>query len=231
MNFGNFLEKWQVNKVRCPRHHHVNYKPWWWKNMMIWIIWISFFLSMNKEHAFLRSILHNSSDSELLFPFYFLYIFCFVNNNLFLFCVFAFCLELVMTATSNYKFTFCLWNKKTWNKIFLRVFMYALNAIHTVENQNSNYFNSFGYNNNSTHSNNNHAATANTQWSVWQQFPWPYIQPEQNRWSKCCFWTRTHTCVRVCRFVSSMCRSFVECVCVWLFLYLVISCTLCVCTF
>lgn len=86
---------------------------------------------------------------------------------------------------------------------------------HTAENQNSNYFNSFGYNSNSTHSNNNHAATVNTQWSVWQQFPWPYIQPEQNRWSKCCCFfghaqhrahTRTHIHVCVCRFVSTMCR-------------------------
>lgn len=51
-----------------------------------------------------------------------------------------------------------------------------------IENQNSNYFSSFGYNNNSTNTNN---GNANTQWSVWQQFPWPYIQPEQNRWSKC----------------------------------------------
>lgn len=60
---------------------------------------------------------------------------------------------------------------------------YVMSAI---ENQNSNYFNSFSYNNNSTNLNN---GNANTQWSVWQQFPWPYIQPEQNRWSKCLgFW-------------------------------------------
>lgn len=70
-------------------------------------------------------------------------------------------------------------NRRQQLKRYTYVYMHINSAI---ENQNSNYFNSFSYNNNTTNSNN---GNANTQWSVWQQFPWPYIQPEQNRWSKC----------------------------------------------
>lgn len=67
-----------------------------------------------------------------------------------------------------------------------------------IENLQNSYVNYFGYSNsNNSNSNSNNItnnnqknnaqtnnANTNTQWSVWQQFPWPYIQPEQNRWSK-----------------------------------------------
>jgi hypothetical protein len=46
-------------------------------------------------------------------------------------------------------------------------------------------------NNNLSHTNNNNNNQSqnqnnnnNIQWNLWQQFQWPYVQPEQNRWSK-----------------------------------------------
>lgn len=58
-----------------------------------------------------------------------------------------------------------------------------------IESINSNYFSYFNVNNNNNNNGqviggNSNGSNANNQWSVWQQFQWPYVQPEQNRWSK-----------------------------------------------
>lgn len=31
---------------------------------------------------------------------------------------------------------------------------------------------------------NNNNNNSQSQWNLWQQYQWPYVQPEQNRWSK-----------------------------------------------
>lgn len=48
----------------------------------------------------------------------------------------------------------------------------------TTESNCSNCNNNDNNNYNNTNNNNN------IQWNIWQQFQWPYVQPEQNRWSK-----------------------------------------------
>lgn len=82
-----------------------------------------------------------------------------------------------------------------------------------IESVNSNYFSYFNVNNNNisnysgSGAGNSNGGNANNQWSVWQQFQWPYVQPEQNRWSKSC-----SVCVCVCVLYRCPCvfRAFVH---------------------
>jgi hypothetical protein len=50
-----------------------------------------------------------------------------------------------------------------------------------LNNNNLSHTNNNNNNNNQSQNQNNNN---NIQWNLWQQFQWPYVQPEQNRWSK-----------------------------------------------
>lgn len=75
-----------------------------------------------------------------------------------------------------------------WTFFFLFFCFISFEFGAAIESINSNYFSYFNVNNNSSTNQiiagNNNGGNANNQWSVWQQFQWPYVQPEQNRWSK-----------------------------------------------